>query len=118
MDCASTPTQQANDATEPSIADDPLSADHPDDVVIVTTRRGLARVALIAAETGARFERQGLAGDFMDWLLQPQPLFGSVAPIEACLQQMSCGRAILLHGLDLPLDATALELDTVIRERQ
>lgn len=38
--------------------EDPLEQDDVTDVSVLATRRGLTRLALIAAETGARFQRE------------------------------------------------------------
>jgi len=63
------------------------------------------RVACVAAETGARMQRDGLAGDPLDWMVERSPLFGGVAPIEACLERGAFLKAITLHGLGLEPDA-------------
>jgi hypothetical protein len=43
-----------------SVVEDPCGLDEADDAVIVTTRRSLSRIAFVAAETAARFLREGL----------------------------------------------------------
>ena len=69
--------------------------------MMATYRVGLVRIACVAAETGARMQRDGLAIDPMDWMVTPLDLFDGLAPIEACLERDACSQAILLHGLGL-----------------
>lgn len=90
---------------------DPLDEDADDDEVVVTTRRGLVRVALVAAETGGRFQRECLPHDPMSWMLAPRALFDGAAAIDACLEKRACLRGILLHGLSLGLDADPEDID-------
>ncbi|OQW42397.1 MAG: hypothetical protein A4S12_00655 [Proteobacteria bacterium SG_bin5] len=86
-------------------AEDPLDEDSADDAKLVTTRRGLMRLALVAAEAGARFQREGVGLDPMTWLLAPRRLFGGSTAIEACLARENFMRALMVHGLSLELDA-------------
>lgn len=95
----------AEAAMPPVRYDDPLGHDAPGDAAVLTTRRGLVRLALVAAETGARFQREGVAHDPMSWLLAPRALFEGASAIDACLARQSCLRGILVHGLSLGLDA-------------
>ncbi|MGJ3629334.1 hypothetical protein AB5I41_25235 [Sphingomonas sp. MMS24-JH45] len=60
---------------------DPLDADMPGDEVVVTTRRALVRVALVASETGARFQREAIDYDSMAWMLSPRAVFDGLAPV-------------------------------------
>jgi hypothetical protein len=94
--------------------DDPLDEDAPTDVAVATTRRGLVRLALVAAETGARFQREGVAHDPMSWLLAPRALFEGASAIDACLDRQACLRGILVHGLSLDLDADPTTIDALI----
>lgn len=89
---------------------DPLDADRIDDDVVVTTRRGICRVALVAAETADRFRRDGLGYDPMAWMLAPRRLFLGGAALDACLDRDACERAVLVHGLGLGLDADPAEV--------
>lgn len=91
--------------------EDPLDPDAMDDALIITTRRSVLRVALVAAETAARFERERLDVDPMAWMLSPRRLFGGRAPIDGCLERDNCLRAVLLHGLSMGLDADPVEID-------
>lgn len=93
--------------------DDPLDYDAPSDVAVSTTRRGLVRLALVAAETGARFQREGVGHDPMSWLLAPRALFGGASAIDACLTRQACIRGILVHGLSLGLDADPGMIDAL-----
>lgn len=90
---------------------DPLGDDQPSDDVVVTTRRGLVRVALVAAEVGGRFQREGLSHDPMSWMLAPRALFHGAAAIDACTRRDECLRGVLLHGLSLGLDADPDDID-------
>ena len=85
--------------------EDPLDEDGPADMTIAATRRGLTRLALIAAETGARFQREGEGHDPMAWMLAPRRMFGGSSAIDAVLAREDFMRALLLHGLSIGLDA-------------
>ncbi len=95
---------------------DPLDEDLAEDECIVLTHRRLVRLALVACETGARFERDGVRHDPMAWMLAPRRLFDGRTAIEACLQLDGCNRAIVLHGLALGLDADADEIDDLLAD--
>lgn len=71
---------------------------------LTVPRVAMVRVARVAAETGARMQRDGLSADPMDWMLTPLALFDGRPPIEACLEREGCSQAILLHGLGLDLN--------------
>lgn len=101
----------AEAAMPPVRYDDPLGHDAPGDAAVLTTRRGLVRLALVAAETGARFQREGVGHDPMSWLLAPRALFEGASAIDACLARQPCLRGILVHGLSLGLDADPEEID-------
>lgn len=81
---------------------DPLAEDRGGYVVI--DRVDIVRIACVAVETGARFQRDGLAQDPMDWMLSSSSLFGGHPPISACRRKDACSLAILVHGLGLPTD--------------
>jgi hypothetical protein len=85
--------------------DDPLDPDLPEDAAVVTTRRALCRVATVAAEAGARFQREASPVDPMGWMLAPRRMFNGVPALEACLDREHFVRAIILHGLSLGMDA-------------
>lgn len=94
--------------------DDPLDEDASSDPIIPTTRRGLTRLALIAAETGARFQRDGEGMDPMGWLLAPRRLFDGGMAIDAVLERGHFIRALLLHGLSIGLDAEPAFIDHLV----
>lgn len=94
--------------------EDPLDADRPDDITVSATRRSLCRVALIASEAGARFQRESAACDPMAWMLAPRKLFGGGAALEACLNRDHFSRALILHGLGIGMDAEPDEIDTLL----
>ena len=93
---------------------DPLDHDMPSDEVVVTTRRGIVRVALVATEVANRFQRDGVAHDPMAWMLSPRALFGGIAAVDACTDRDACLRGTLLHGLSIGLDADPEEIDALV----
>ncbi|MGK2911528.1 MAG: hypothetical protein ACSLE1_17255 [Sphingobium sp.] len=93
---------------------DPLSADLPDDEVVVTTRRAIGRVAYVAAETGARFQREALPYDPMAWMFAPRTVFDGAPAVEACLDRDDCLRGVLIHGLGLGLDMDRAAIDILM----
>ena len=95
---------------------DPLDADMPDDEPVVTTRRAISRVALVATEAAGRFQREELRHDPMTWMLAPRALFGGSSAIDACLDRDACLRGVLLHGLSLGLDADPAAIDALADE--
>jgi hypothetical protein len=95
---------------------DPLEADDRGDAPVLTTERRLRRLAIVAADTGARFARERIDHDPMAWLLAPRALFGGQRPLDACQDRTGFLRAALLHGLCLGLDADPREVDALVDE--
>ena len=95
---------------------DPLALDNPADDRIITTRRAICRVALVAAETAGRFEREKLRRDPMSWMLARRALFDGEVALDACLHRTACLRAIFIHGLGLDPDIDPAELVALIGE--
>ena len=95
---------------------DPLDDDVSSDEEVVTTRRAISRVALVATETAARFQREGVLHDPMTWMLSPRVLFAGASALDACLDRESCLRGVLLHGLSLGLDADPAAIDELAAE--
>lgn len=93
---------------------DPLVSDHPDDPVVPTTGRRLQRLAIVAADVGARFAREAIPHDPVAWLLAPRNLFSGACALDACQDRDAFVRATLLHGLSLGLDADRDELDALL----
>ena len=93
---------------------DPLEDDSGG--MMAVRRVALVRIACVAAETGARMQRDGLAEDPVDWMVSPLELFGGLPPIEACMEKGACSKAMLLHGLGLGLDADPDALDRLLFE--
>lgn len=116
MDATISRTTAASAATRAAKAGpgDPLNADSPFDDVVITTSRALCRLALVATETGARFQREAEPHDPMAWLLAPRQLFAGSTALEACLEREHFMRALLLHGLSLGLDADPEEIDGLL----
>ena len=83
---------------------------------LVIDRVDIVRIACVAVETGARFQRDGLAQDPMDWMLSSSSLFGGHPPIAACRRKDACSLAILVHGLGLPSDIAPDSLDSILIE--
>lgn len=96
------------------VFDDPLDADEVTDIPLVTTERALTRLALVAAETGARFQREALGHDPVAWMLAPRRLFDGEPPLRAVLRRDQCMRAVLLHGLSLGMDAEPATIDALL----
>ncbi|WP_454279024.1 hypothetical protein [Sphingomonas sp. Marseille-Q8236] len=94
--------------------EDPLDDDMPGDETIVTTRRALCRVVTVAAEAGARFQREANPIDPVGWMLAPRRIFDGAPAIEACLDRDHFVRAIVLHGLSLGVDADPAALDRLV----
>jgi hypothetical protein len=101
-------------AISPSLGDyDPLEADDRADRPVLTTERRLRRLALVAADTGARFARERIGHDPVAWLLAPRALFDGRSALDACQGRSCFLRAVLLHGLSLGLDADPDEVDAI-----
>lgn len=101
----------------PATFPEPMGVDQADDEVVRMTRRGLARIALVATEAGARFERHGSEADAMEWMLRPTPLFGGRAALDACAELDACSRGVLLHMFDVDPEADVEELDRAAFEQ-
>lgn len=93
---------------------DPLSADRPDDLPVITTERRLRRIAMLAADTGARFSREGIDHDAAAWMMAPRALFDGASAIEACQDLEHFARGTLLHGLSIGLDADPDLVDALL----
>jgi hypothetical protein len=107
------PTQPSRDTGAALCHEDPLDWDSIDDAMIVTTRRSLLRLALVASETASRFAREHVGIDPMAWMLAPRRLFDGRAAIDGCLGRDECLRAVLLHGLAIGMDADPAEIDAL-----
>jgi hypothetical protein len=95
---------------------EPLDRDQPDDPGVWLTHRQLIRLVLIAAETGARFEREGIVMDPAAWLFAPRRLFHGRAAVDACAAHGAFIRAMLLHGLGLGFDAAPEAIDALLAD--
>ena len=103
-------------AASPVLSDlfDPLEADDRGDAPVLTTERRLRRLAIVAADTGARFACERLDHDPVAWLLAPRALFGGRRPLDACQDRSGFLRAALLNGLSLGLDADPGKVDALV----
>lgn len=108
------PSTRNSGAIRPAFALDPLEHDDPADEVVVASRRALCRVATVAAEAGARFQREASAIDPMDWMLAPRRMFDGEAPLDACLRREPYLKGVLVHGLGLDLDMEGEEIDDLL----
>jgi hypothetical protein len=77
-------------------------------------RMQLGRIVMLAAETGARFERDGILADPAAWMVTPRQLFGGTSAVEACRDERPFLRAMLLHGLSAGLDADPELVDALV----
>lgn len=82
---------------------DPLDEDEVDDARLSISTRQLARVAVVAVETGARFQRDLSPMDPVTWLLSPCREFGGVSILEASLSRDHCLDLVVLNGLSAVL---------------
>lgn len=78
----------------------------------------IVRIACVAAETGARLQRDGLAVDPLEWMITRLSMFSGRPAIEACMDKDACARVFLLHGLGLDLDADPALLEQLILESE
>lgn len=109
------PSHDAGVSARPLAYEDPIGMDDiAADAPIVTTARGLCRIAVIAAQVATRFESEDSKHDPMDWMLAPRRLFAGSNALSACLERDAFMRAMLLHGLALGMDAEIDELDDLI----
>lgn len=91
---------------------DPMDDDRGD--YLVVDRLEVLRIVLVAAEAGARFQRDGLARDPLGWMISPADLFGGRPPIEACRRRDACSLALFVHGLGLPADIGPVALNALV----
>ncbi|MCV0387768.1 MAG: hypothetical protein K5821_15390 [Nitrobacter sp.] len=73
-------------------------------------------MAVAATEVGARFEREGLEFDAAAWMMAPRELFDGRAAIDACMEREGFQRNLLLHGLQLGLDADPKAIDALLAD--
>jgi hypothetical protein len=102
--------------TDDSYFLDPLAQDDPLDAVVVTTRRAIGRVAYVAAETAARFQREALPYDPMAWMSVPRAVFDGASALDACLNRDECLRGLLLHGMSLGLNIDRAAIDILMSD--
>jgi hypothetical protein len=95
---------------------DPLDADEPEDASVTTSPRRMLRLAIAAADAGARFARQGLEQDPVAWMLTPRAVFDGMTAMDACQDLRPFRRSIALHALGLGLDADPYAIDDLLDE--
>ena len=108
------PAQPEGSADQAIAYLDPLDDDLTWDPHVELSHRQLGRLLFIAAETGARFQREEVSYDPMAWMFSPRALFDGQAAADACQRREPFVRAMLLHGLSLGIDADPEELDALI----
>jgi hypothetical protein len=131
--CPATPEQEQTmhpDSSVHSLSSTPAAAFHgiefdaatgwPDIAAIERScpvgRMQLGRIVMLAAETGARFERDGILADPAAWMVAPRRLFGGTSAVEACREERPFLRAMLLHGLSAGLDADPELVDALVAD--
>ena len=108
---------QHRQVTEPPMAyADPLDQDRPDDPRVIMTERQLIRLVFVAAETGARFERERIEMDPAAWMFAGRRLFHGRAAVVACRERDAFVRALLVHGLSIGLDASPEAVDALVAD--
>jgi hypothetical protein len=114
--CKLSGSQETRTTSHPIKLLDPLDRDEPGEALITVTRRSLVRLALVASEVGARFQREGISYDAMAWMQTERRIFDGETAMEACLRLDPCKRALLLHGLGLGLDASRADMDELLAD--
>jgi hypothetical protein len=79
------------------------------------SRVAVVRIVCVAAETGARMQRDGLPADPLQWMITPLAMFHRRPPIEACIYKEAFSKAILLHGLGLDLNIQPEALQQILQ---
>lgn len=97
---------------------DPLGSDDTDDEIVVTTNRRILRLAISAADVGARFAREESGIDPAAWMISPRQLFDGRTALDACQELIGFNRSVVLHGLGLALDADPDDVDELLDVRE
>ena len=107
-------SRAAQDTTSLVLPADPLDDDQPDDPIAVLSHRQLGRLVFVAAETGARFAREGSPHDPAAWMAAPRRLFGGSNAITACADRDMFVRAVVLHGVSPAYDMAPEDMDLLL----
>lgn len=83
---------------------------------LTVDRVSIVRIACVAAEFGARMQRDGLSIDPVAWMVTPLDVFEGRPAIEACMEREGCSTALLIHGLGLGLKTDRRTLDQLINQ--
>lgn len=86
---------------------------HERSITVRLDEVGLARLAYVAATTGARLVRDRASMEPMDWLLARLELFDGKCALEVCWQEQAFNRAVVLHGLARSYDAPPARLSGI-----
>lgn len=92
---------------------DPLDPDMLTDTRLSITDRQLARLVVVAVETGGRFAREGRDEDPTEWMYSPLYLFDGTAPVEACVSRKGFIAALVLHGIWPEVDADPIVITEI-----
>jgi hypothetical protein len=71
---------------------------------VIPAAIGVRRIAHLSAETGARFVRERICSDPVEWLLTPKRLFDGQSPVDACRTHCGFAAGMVLHEYSLGLD--------------
>ena len=76
-------------------------------------RLAMTRLLYVAAETGARFVRERIDVEPLDWLFAELELFDGGTAVSSCMATEGFRRAAVLHGLSIGLDAAPSVLEGI-----
>jgi hypothetical protein len=119
MATSSAETNSANASTNAAVSSwrlDPFGQITGGELVL--DRVSIVRIACVAAEAGARIQREALSVDALEWIVTPLGLFRGTPPIEACAERSAFAQAILLHGLGLDLNADPALISALTSENR
>lgn len=80
---------------------------------VLRDRLVMARLLYVAAETGARFVRERINVEPLDWLFSEREVFGGGTAVSSCAAAEGFRRAAVLHGLSFGLDAAPRVLEGI-----
>lgn len=88
------------------------SPSYTDGGMLAVLRVSLVRMTCVAAETGARMQRDGLSSGPLAWVVSSLPLIGGFAPNRSIVEREDCPESILFRSLALVqiLDVLGVEL--------
>lgn len=87
----------------------PAHSEHP----VLGDQLAIARLLYVAAETGARFVRDRIDVEPLDWLFAEREVFDGGTAVSSCTAAEGFRRAAVLHGLSIGLDAAPRVLEGI-----